>query len=139
MNNKKNNFWKQFKRNNKNIQINIIVILFIIINLINQIFSIENKINNKKRSLDSDNYVIIKVNKTGKIKILGNSVFDSSEIYLNEEKVNSEKNNGIYININSSIKENIIKIKFNRQLDSTFKMFYGCSSLISIDLSNFDT
>ena len=57
-----------------NIKTNNFIILFVIINLIIQIFSIENKINNKKRKLDSnnyDNYVILKVKNDGWVHILG--------------------------------------------------------------------
>ena len=62
-------------------------------NLIIQIFSIENKINNTKRKLDSnnyDNYIILKVksDEYGRIKILGleNYYYHDLEIYLNGEK-----------------------------------------------------
>ena len=56
------------------------------------------------------------------------------EIYINNKKIDftydyTFKNKGKYI----------IKYKFKKLLNSSNYMFYGCNSLSSIDLSNFNT
>ena len=66
----------------------------------------------------------------GKNNINGNNI----EIYINNKKI---KFNYKY----KSNEKGEIKVKFifNKLLTSTFCMFCGCSSLISIDLSSFNT
>ena len=56
------------------------------------------------------------------------------EIYINDKKIDftyyyTFKNKGKYI----------IKYKFKKILNSSNSMFYGCNSLSSLDLSNFNT
>jgi len=74
---------------------------------------------------------------------------EGKKLYEEGKKNINENNIEIYIN-NKKIKFNYkyesneigqikIKFKFNKLLNSTSFMFYGCSSLESIDLSSFNT
>ena len=109
-----------------------------------------------------NNFIIAKFNieeKNSKANIInsGENVmkvgFDIIQHYeeINETVFNEKqiKDSEIYIN-NEKIKFNyhyefpepgeyIIKYKFNKILDSTFCMFYCCNSLVSLDLSNFNS
>ena len=124
---------------------NFTIILFIIINSIIKTSSNINKVNNNQRNLDSYNqYIKLQINKTGKINIFGASNFKNSEVYFNGQKIESEmvylgRDYEIFINITSLSNNNEILIKLNNKFSTTGKMFRGCDSLISIDLSNFDT
>ena len=76
----------------------------------------------------SDEYK--KYYKEGKNNINGNNI----EIYINNKKI--EFNYKYKSNEKGEIKAKFI---FNKLLTSTFCMFRDCSSLISIDLSSFNT
>ena len=54
------------------------------------------------------------------------------EIYLNNKKIDLEYKF-------KEIKEYKILIKFKRPLNNMSEMFYNCSSLTSLNLSNFNT
>ena len=125
---------------------NFTIILFIIINSIIKTSSNINKVNNNQRNLDSYNqYIKLQIYQTGKIYIFGASYFkENSEVYFNGQKIESEmvylgRDYEIFINITSLSNNNEILIKLNNKFSTTGKMFRGCDSLISIDLSNFDT
>jgi len=141
---------KKCQRNLKKINnIYFVINLFIIINCIIGIFSNTNKIISNKRKLDTNHqYIKIKVNTTGRagsIPIIGNNIFGSSEIYCNGEIIKydviykSYDNSEIKINITSLGNGNEIIIYWNNKLFSTCNMFYYCTDIISLDLSNFDT
>ena len=125
-------FKYELKTNNN---ISNIIILFIIMNLIIPINSNDIKVNNNKRKLNNDNYIILKVKIIGSIvRILSNNIYDISNIYLNEQIINYKTSydpifgtNSVYVNITS---EGIIKIKLNKKLTSTYKLFYNCKDLI---------
>ena len=58
-----------------------------------------------------------------------------SEIYIN----NNKQNKGIYsFNFGNTI-NNIVKLKWNTPIYSTFCMFSWISSIIEVDLSHFDS
>ena len=63
-------------------------ILFFIMSLITHVNPKESKMNNNKRKIDSDNYILLKTTLTGEVKILGDISFaiSISDIYLNGEK-----------------------------------------------------
>jgi len=62
------------------------------------------------------------------------SQIKESEIYINNEKISFN----YYYKFPES-GQYIIKYKFNKLLNSTFCLFYDCSSFESLDLSNFNT
>ena len=134
------NFFK-FKKK----YIYLILSLLFTMNFIIGTSSNKNKTNFNKRKIDSYNqYVKIKVNKIGSIRILGDRYFYTSEIYYNGIKMNMNEYGYLYpqnisINVTSLENENEIVIKWNKKFDSTNRMFYECFDIISIDLSNFDT
>ena len=55
------------------------------------------------------------------------------DIYLNDKKISF-----CYKYVSDEIGEIKVKFKFKKLLTSTGHMFYGCSSLIKIDLSEFN-
>ena len=73
--------------------------------------------------------------KNEKIRLLNNieEIRNNCVLYLNNKRINSFeykfKNKGNYI----------LKIRFYRPITITSHMFSGCSSLTSLDLSNFNT
>ena len=117
-------------------------------NCIIGICSNTNKIISNKRKLDTYyQYVKLKVNinqKTGSIRIFGSDTFRTSEMYCNGEKIKydviyNSYDSEIRINITSLRNGNEIVIYWNDKLFSTNKMFYNCTDIIEIDLSNFKT
>ena len=118
-------------------------------NYIFGIYSNTNKIISNKRKLDAySQYIKLKVNttgKTGSILIFGSGNYNISEMYCNGEKIKydviykSNSDSEIRINIALLRNGNEIEIYWNNKLFSTYKMFYYCTDIISIDLSNFNT
>jgi surface protein len=113
-----------------------------------------NNNNKDKKKNNDDNYIICEYNIKNKdnIQILNsyeevvrNNIYykgkgienekeikDNCEIYLNENKIN--------FNYKYELEgKNIIKIKCINSLNNTNFMFCDCSSLTSLDLSNFNT
>ena len=101
----KDSIYKGFSKMRKKENIKIkesfnFFILFFIINLIILVNPKEYKMNNNKRKIDSENYILLKTASTGEVRILSNINFSTSisDIYLNEEKTNYYiKKNDIYI------------------------------------------
>ena len=90
---------------------------------------------NKRRNEIVDSYIILKTNITGKIQILKNDYLN----YIHELKINNvviEERNSEY-NLDESM--STINITFTNIPSSLSKMFFGCSNITEIDLSNFDT
>ena len=91
------------------------------------------------------NEITMKIKGAGMQKIVNCSNVDSPNIiYLNEQIINIDNiENCCIIKITSQEsnenKINTIKLIWNNSLSSMSSMFYGCSSLISLNLSNFDT
>ena len=82
----------------------------------------------------------LKISGTGNIDILY-SEFNKSygsyfpdEIYLNQSKIEN-MNSTIYL----SQRDNIITLKWNKTLQSCYRMFYNCKNIVEIDLSSFNS
>ena len=88
-----------------------------------------------KEHLLLDNFITLTIIGPGSnINILSseyNTLLDN--LYINYSPVEPSKQ----IDLNKE-GENIVKFKWNTKLITAFQMFYGCTSLISADLSNFD-
>jgi len=79
-------------------------------------------------------YDIIKLYEEINETVFNENQIKDSEIYINNEKIAFN-----YFYEFPEPGEYIIKYKFNKLLNSTFCMFYDCYSLVSLDLSNFNT
>ena len=117
----KDSIYKGFSKMRKKENIKIkesfnFFILFFIIILVNPK---EYKMNNNKRKIDSENYIILKTASTCEVRILSNINFSTSisDIYLNEEKKIIILKIIIYIYVGSSSTENIVKIKWKEKLN----------------------
>ena len=85
--------------------------------------------------------ITLKLNGTGNIKILSDDFFiryEPFEVYKNDLFVNLEQNK-YNVSRNEAENEIIIKILWNITILSTKNMFEGCTKIIEIDLSKFDT
>ena len=84
-----------------------------------------------------DNFIQLIVNGQGEnIPILGDNYGDSlpNEIFINNLPVSPAKK----VNL-SEEGDNIIKLKWESKVVNCYSMFRGCTSLLSVDLSNFDS
>ena len=124
----------------------------------NNLLNNNNQNEKNKKLYDNKNLINCVYNKTNKepINLLHdyklNTIYwseEGKELYEEAKKNINENNIEIYIN-NKNIKFNYkyesneigqikVKFKFNKLLTSTYYIFYGCSSLESIDLSSFNT
>ena len=132
--------------NNKNIlcgrkmkyKINLLLVLFI---SLSQIINANKNGINKKRQLNSENYIKVLVSGGGRIKICSVIYPENipSEILYNGESINfTVSSEEIYINNDEEENKNLI-VKWNNIIYDMSYMFYSCSSIISLDFSNFDT
>ena len=99
-----------------------------------------NKIIKKKklRKLENDNYIIITCNgNIGDEVLFISNLFDilPNKVELNGEDVGGNIRS-VELNKNG---ENKIKAIWNERISTTYQMFQNCSSLLSLDLSHFDT
>ena len=108
--------------------------------------------------ISSNNFINLTIKGEGStkiLKIIPNSPYNKpSEIFINgtaiDFKIIEDKNNYMidngseiysldyYVEIETNIQKNVI-VKWNNTVNNLYKMFYGITSLISIDLSSFDT
>ena len=124
----KNNSLKKIKEDNKNISDENIIIGKIKIKKNNGLKArIINSYENAKRE-DSDERL------KDKKFIENEEEIKNCEIFINEKKIEFDYNYNF-----PDEGEYIIKYKFNKLLSSTTFMFSNCYSLISLDLSNFNT
>ena len=140
-NNKYNLFRKENKNSSKRLRLknlfilcinNTIINCLIILILLNLFISI--KALKEKYNLN-DYFITLKIkNKGNNIKILGNENIKPNEIYINGEKQNSIN---CYYDITNENSE--IKLVWKNLIYSTSNLFYGCSQITEIDLSNFET
>ena len=86
--------------------------------------------------------ITLRVNKTGNVKILGIKSVSTDKlppmpesIYINGKKQTGEVNTNYILNKT----DNYITLIWNSVLDSTKNLFYECSDIIEIDLSNLIT
>ena len=86
-----------------------------------------------------DNQISLKVKGNGYVTIFyPSSNFKPSSYYLNSDPVQKEIiNNDATIELHNS--ENLIKLIFSNTVTSCSSMFMGCSNILEIDLSNFDS
>ena len=132
--NKNYKYSKIFIKKKIRFNMRFLIFYYLIINLITQIVS-----NNKIHYFDSK--IIIKVNKTGNIRIFYNLLINEpNEIYvngINQTKIKYDSNYYIY-NFTSNEKENEIILIWNKNINTAREMFYGCG-ITGIDFSYFNT
>ena len=132
--------------NNKNIlcgrkmkyKINLLLVLFL---SLSQIINANKNGINKKRQLNSENYIKVLVSGGGIIKICSAFYPENipSEILYNGESINfTVSSEEIYINNDEEENKNLI-VKWNNIIYDMSYMFHSCSKIISLDFSNFDT
>ena len=108
-------------------------ILFLVIIIIN--FSYSNEKNNKIRKLDSSSYILVYINQTGTSQFLSQDFQTSPDkILINNAQVSSSIKSYNFESLN-----NTIKLTWNSLITNCSQMFYYCSNITSIDISNFDT
>ena len=129
----KNNINFSFKEN-KIFIYDLMMYFFIFIIL----SSINSNINPK---LNNDRSIILNINQTGFHKIFFNGNVDSQsysfrpyEVYINGNQTDEVSDEYNFNQIN-----NIIELKFYQPGTSIEYLFYQCSNITKIDLSNFDT
>ena len=88
----------------------------------------------------SSSNITLKINKTGNVQVYypynlyyGNVEID--EVYINDAKQNEVKSQ--YYFTNNTI--NTVKLVWNRNIKYTYRLFSGCSDIIEINLTNFDS
>jgi len=117
----------------KNQNRKIFIWFFIIINIINIVYS-----ENNNRSLEIQNIIYIKVRGNESQKIIRSTELPNLVYINNTEEIEIQKNGLIYIESNSE-DINEIKIIWNKKLDNLKNLFYSLESVIEIDLPEFDT
>ena len=89
-------------------------------------------------NLDFNNSITIIINETGIQNILSYEYYIYNirpyKIYINDKYQNHS-----YYQYNLTNNISKITMIFNQKLTNCYKMFYGLSNIISIDLSNFDS
>ena len=107
---------------------NIITTNIIIIFLISPIFS------RKFESYYSE--LILKIEGSGYQNLFNSTfLFYPDEIYIKEKKIENSENFRVFLNDS----ENIITLKWTKQITSCKNMFSGISNILEIDFSKFDT
>ena len=103
--------------------------LIVIINLFVSILTSEN-------TFSYNSYITLKINKKGNIKIIRS--YDSFIFpFLIQINGINQSNNDSFQYFEST--ENTVKLFWENHLRSTSHMFYGCSDIVEIDLSHFDS
>ena len=108
----------------------------ILLNFFNNIF-----VNNKISFIEYNSYnITLKIKGTGTKKIFSSETsFFKREYYPNEVHINGYKQNGVTYNYYLNETDNVIGLIWYDLISSCNCMFDGCSNIISIDLSNFNT
>ena len=116
---------------------------YIIIVLFQFIYILNNTIDKKNlRKLLEENYAIWKlyINQTNTPETIINSgPYNKQEIENTEIYINNEKISFTYFYTFPQIGEYTIKYKFNSPIINMDRLFYRINSLISLDLSNFNS
>ena len=116
-------------KDNFHVLMNIIIFIFIFhIILISKIVNCDQIFTRKL----SNNFIILKVNEIGKIRLLGNNIQKPSQIIINGIDVGPNT-----YSYNFTRTNNIIKIYWSEPLTNCSTMFYKCFNITEIDLSNF--
>ena len=119
-------------RNISNIRYNIIFIkVLIIIKLFIQILSYNKNILIKFQFSN----ITLRINGTGNQKVFS-SLFSNHPnfVYINKNKTDTVHNSYDLDQI-----DNIVELIWNNSINNSQNMFYRCTNIIEIDLSNFDT
>ena len=111
---------------------NILFKFFIMINLFVQILS-----NKEIYSFKFSSFIILKINGTGNKYIFSPNF--NSQLYPNEVYINGERQNNVNNNYDLNQTNNFIKLVWNNNINSCRQMFYGCSDINEIILSNFNS
>ena len=82
-----------------------------------------------------DNFITLTIIGPGSNISILNSKYNTlpHSLYINDSPIEPSKQIDLV-----KEGENIVKLKWNTKLKTAYQMFYGCTSLISADLSNFD-
>ena len=118
---------------------NIIIIRYIII--INSFILLILNNNNFLIGSKFANIIKLKIKGTGYNYILSTDTeeYFSEEYYPNITYINDIQKSSISNNYYFDKDDNFVVLIWNNTIDDTSGMFYGCSNITEIDLSNFDT
>ena len=134
----------KYNLNNRNTKINILKQKYIIMNKLNILLisililiiiptSISKKI--KARSLIFINEITLVINGTGDLTIIYNDALIPSQIYINNEE-NSLSGSKIIYNIETF--PTTVRLIYESQLTSCFRMFFELDNILYINFTNFD-
>ena len=112
-----------------------IIIYIILLNLIN-IISLDDR--NSFNEYKAYN-ITLKIKGTGTKKIFSSSIFFQSNYHPDEVYINGYKQDNVKYSYELNQTYNFIGLTWNKLIDNTRYMFEGCSDIIEIDLSNFNT
>ena len=130
--------YKNIKKKDKIIII-ILLKIIIFINMIN--LNISENIKNNNRNLEKQNIIYLTIFGNGTLNIIDidwETDYYPDLIYINDKKSEySIESSNIYVE--SEKKINKIKFIWNIKLDTLYCLFFNVSSILSVDLSEFDT
>ena len=104
-------------------------LLVILLELISRNKTIQNKLKVAN--------ITLKIKGIGQRSILSNSF--NIELYPKEVYINREKQGSINYSYNFNQTENIVELIWYNYITETVNMFYGCSDITEMDLSNFES
>ena len=136
------NFLKIKEKSKKeNILINSIINASILIRFLFFMISFQNSFSKyilKRNNISESEEIIIKINKSGNHQVLSSKYSNCpNEIYINNQSYTFSNSNCKTVTLTESI--NIIKLVWTKKVSTCDYMFFGCSTIDEIDLSNFDT
>ena len=83
--------------------------------------------------------ITLKIKGTGTKKIFSSNGFFQSNYHPDEVYINGYKQDNVKYSYELNQTDNFIGLTWNKLINDTRWMFYGCSDIIEIDLSNFNT
>ena len=95
-------------------------------------------VSNKRSFFFKLSEIIIKINRTGKIKILSDNFFNKynpNSIYINDILQDKNKNEYNFTHHENNL--NIVRITWDISIDATKSMFSECGKFVEMDLSKF--
>ena len=96
--------------------------------------------NNKISLISYKSYKInLKIKDSGIKKIFSNLTFFPYYSYPNKVYINEKMQDTVNHSYNLTETNNIIELVWDSLINSSYKMFYGCSDIIEMDFSNFNT
>ena len=134
-----NKFTKNKKCSKQNIIIQNIIQFWNIIVMIN-LFIQANPTNDIYIIKFNSSVIKLKIKGTGPNNIFCKETpFFKENYYPNEVLINEVMQSEVNFNYNFNNMENIVEMRWNNAIDKTMYMFYQCSYITEIDLSNFDS